>query len=1399
MRHRTGQKANRRSAGAKSRARVCRFEQFEPRYLLAANASPFPQITWSTLANGIPVLTSFPTAPAMIYLDYDGDAGQEIAETDFDNTPGVFTPYEQQRIHEHWRGITAVFSMFNVGVTTVQPAAGVPTQWIAITNDMITKGGFNGVNTFPDTEPSGQSGSDWWAEGYSHELSHGFGNWHQASYDELGNKLDEYAPFPMNDPLRAGIMGDGSGTIAKWQFGHSSLDAATIQQDMEAIRADLDALPGGGDGYRPDDQAGTSIATATALTVVDSTTQARIGIIERLTDQDWWSFTSAGGTYNILVGRDNPSPVDVKVSIYNSAGTLLATDDGDPITSATAGSSNYRTLVNDTHLSMNLAAGTYYIKVESHGNYADQGQYIARVDRMLDGWQSEDIGLVVSPGFTDYDPATGTFYVGGSGRGIGGTTAQGGDQAQYAFTKMTGNGEIIARVASLEVAQNVIRAGLMVRESLATGSKSFSVLATPVHGVKREYRAATNGSYTSNGTSNFNFSPVWLRIKRVGDLFTAYYSSNGTSWTQVSSAQSVTMGAEVYIGLVSTSANDLDRLTANFLTTATFTGVKVIQQADIGTVGVVGSTTYNPVTDTYTVQGNGAGWGNIANPNSPQDASYVYYQSLAGNGSITVRVASVSAVNVPSATSGIFIRESISQNSKYFAAWVKPNQGTVRSLRATTGSSSNEVVDLTSYWLRIERIGNVFRSYRSDDGAQWTQFGGDQIINMNAKVLIGLMVATGNTFTTNTTTFDNLSFSGGVNASVAQSDLPAPANVAISNVTSTSANISWTSPNLSVPGDFNQDGKVDAADYVLWRKNGGPPSDYDIWRSNLGKLPPTITGFTVERSIDNVNYQSIGTTAAGILTFTDNGLTGAQKYYYRVRTNDVFGSSAPSSVVTSTARPQAVTGLKVYSYSTNQHVVEWLDTSGESDYTLQRSLTGVDTDPWTTIGSTTISRNTTIYVNPTSGGSALSPGTRYFYRVITVDGSGNSATSNVVSAYTRSNDKPGNVRFASTSSTSINFSWDAVPNAVRYAVYRGRDNSTNEWQLLNSNVTTTTFTNTGLTNGKEYYYRIVGYDANGAPSQTATILGWPGLTTHPLPSPWLTQDIGNVGLSGAAGFSNGTFTVIGGGADIWGNSDEFRFVYAEMSGDGFIQARVADERNPAANYYSRAGLQIRNTLDVGSQQVSLMLHESDYPIHLQFRSTINGGTGEDDGPAIQANAPYWLRLERSGNTITGKASPDGVTWTTIASRTITMNSMVYVGMVVTPRDDNWAHWATFENVTSTPTGGGSGSLLEPGALLVDSLATTAADTPVVAFSPRNASRWQASTSAVEGRQAIDNALTLLDVRQQRHGRRTDAQDATLNDGPRENGDQSHIEQDIVVEIFSDPVGLFGRLTRATRT
>ena len=37
-----------------------------------------------------------------------------------------------------------------------------------------------------------------------------------------------------------------------------------------------------------------------------------------------------------------------------------------------------------------------------------------------------------------------------------------------------------------------------------------------------------------------------------------------------------------------------------------------------------------------------------------------------------------------------------------------------------------------------------------------------------------------------------------------------------------------------LPGGFNFDGAVDAADYVLWRKNDGSLEEYNTWRANFG-------------------------------------------------------------------------------------------------------------------------------------------------------------------------------------------------------------------------------------------------------------------------------------------------------------------------------------------------------------------------------------------------------------------------------------------------------------------------------------------------------------------------------------------------------------------------------------
>jgi hypothetical protein len=48
-------------------------------------------------------------------------------------------------------------------------------------------------------------------------------------------------------------------------------------------------------------------------------------------------------------------------------------------------------------------------------------------------------------------------------------------------------------------------------------------------------------------------------------------------------------------------------------------------------------------------------------------------------------------------------------------------------------------------------------------------------------------------------------------------------------------NLKIERPEEGIPGDFNNDGKVDVADYVVWRKTDGAPEGYMEWRTNFGR------------------------------------------------------------------------------------------------------------------------------------------------------------------------------------------------------------------------------------------------------------------------------------------------------------------------------------------------------------------------------------------------------------------------------------------------------------------------------------------------------------------------------------------------------------------------------------
>lgn len=190
------------------------------------------------------------------------------------------------------------------------------------------------------------------------------------------------------------------------------------------------------------------------------------------------------------------------------------------------------------------------------------------------------------------------------------------------------------------------------------------------------------------------------------------------------------------------------------------------------------------------------------------------------------------------------------------------------------------------------------------------------------------------------------------------------------------------------------------------------------------------------------------------------------------------------------------------------------------------------------------------------------------------------------------------------------------------------------------------------------------------------------VSTTNIPTPWLEQDIGAVGVAGSATFSGGVFTALGSGKDIWDNADAFHFVYQPLNGDGQITARVFSIQN--TNAWAKSGVMIRNTLTANSAHAFMALSSSSGTA-FQRRATAGGTTVNNSGSA-SIRAPYWVRVVRSGNTFTGYQSTDGVTWQGIAAQTITMNTQVYMGLVVCSHANTVLNTTVFSNVSTVGSG-----------------------------------------------------------------------------------------------------------------
>lgn len=261
----------------------------------------------------------------------------------------------------------------------------------------------------------------------------------------------------------------------------------------------------------------------------------------------------------------------------------------------------------------------------------------------------------------------------------------------------------------------------------------------------------------------------------------------------------------------------------------------------------------------------------------------------------------------------------------------------------------------------------------------------------------------------------------------------------------------------------------------------------------------------------------------------------------------------------------------------------------------------------------------------------------------------------------------------SSSGGSITLAWTSIDPAATFAVKRATS-STGTYTEIATGLTDTTYVDATAAANTPYYYVVTATKDGNTSADSGYAVG-----LVPTASTWQSQDIGSVGVVGSHAESTSYHVVKGSGADIWGTSDQFHYVYKPLAGNGSIIARVESMQN--TDGWAKAGVMIRESLDTNSKYAIAFMSPANGTA-LQQRATTGGNaTGVSNITGI--NAPYWLKLTRSGASITAFQSADGIAWSNLGTTSITMANDVYIGLAVGSHNSGALNNAVFSNVILT--------------------------------------------------------------------------------------------------------------------
>ncbi len=228
-------------------------------------------------------------------------------------------------------------------------------------------------------------------------------------------------------------------------------------------------------------------------------------------------------------------------------------------------SPDWLTISSDTNMLVlnNLTCGTDYLfKVQSVCSATDTSVYSnsasfsqlacgSNCDPLPTRWTTQDIGNTDIPGSACYTPDI--FTLNGSGDDIGNTA----DAFRFAQKTLAGDGQFDARVLSMDNSNVANKCGIMIRETLASGSKFVSIELTSGSGALFQSRSVTDGNATATTTAINIAPPYWVRLFKTGTVYSAQISPDGANYTTVGSPVNAGFGSNpVYAGLAITSHNN---------------------------------------------------------------------------------------------------------------------------------------------------------------------------------------------------------------------------------------------------------------------------------------------------------------------------------------------------------------------------------------------------------------------------------------------------------------------------------------------------------------------------------------------------------------------------------------------------------------------------------------------------------------------------------------------------------------------------------------------------------------------------------------------------------------------------------------------------------------------------